>query len=191
LNWGVETRRRKPHMARRRILTNVVSESFLQPTQQIAAQNASIADLAALPDQSALCCLRRVRPSNEAYPQRSKPRHSSRAAVFVCPLCGEAETMRVSPASIANGPPDRSATQVTFVTRLQPSGYPAKPLVSYRTNRQLSGWIPPPLRIRAFWGAPPAADSRAGSKRARIRRSPRQFQCPTERFVATRPPGNF
>ena len=40
--------------------------------------------------------------------------------------------------------------KVTFVTRLQPSGYPAKPLVSYRTNRQLSGWIPPPLMIRAF-----------------------------------------
>jgi len=40
--------------------------------------------------------------------------------------------------------------KVAFVTRLQPSGYPAKPLVSYRTNRQLSGWIPPPLMIRAF-----------------------------------------
>jgi hypothetical protein len=30
------------------------------------------------------------------------------------------------------------------------SGYPHKPLVSYRINRQLSGWIPPPLMIRAF-----------------------------------------
>src|ERR1700676_4553292 len=40
--------------------------------------------------------------------------------------------------------------KLTFVTRLQPSGYPAKPLVSYRTNRQLSGWIPPPLMILAF-----------------------------------------
>ena len=40
--------------------------------------------------------------------------------------------------------------KVAFVTRLRPSGYPAKPLVSYRTNRQLSGWIPPPLMIRAF-----------------------------------------
>jgi hypothetical protein len=29
-------------------------------------------------------------------------------------------------------------------------GYPHKPLVSYRINRQLSGWIPPPLMIRAF-----------------------------------------
>jgi hypothetical protein len=25
-----------------------------------------------------------------------------------------------------------------------------KPLVSYQINRQLSGWIPPPLMIRAF-----------------------------------------
>ncbi len=31
-----------------------------------------------------------------------------------------------------------------------PSGYPAEPLVSYRINRQLSGWNPPPLVIRAF-----------------------------------------
>jgi hypothetical protein len=31
-----------------------------------------------------------------------------------------------------------------------PSGYPAEPLVSYQINRQLSGWIPLPLVIRAF-----------------------------------------
>jgi hypothetical protein len=31
-----------------------------------------------------------------------------------------------------------------------PCGYPHKPLVSYRINRQLSGWILPPLVIRAF-----------------------------------------
>jgi len=31
-----------------------------------------------------------------------------------------------------------------------PSGYPAEPLVSYQTNRQLSGWILPPQVIRAF-----------------------------------------
>src|SRR4029450_11414533 len=30
------------------------------------------------------------------------------------------------------------------------SGHPDKPLVSYQTNRQLSGWNPPPLVIRAF-----------------------------------------
>jgi hypothetical protein len=31
-----------------------------------------------------------------------------------------------------------------------PASYPAEPLVSYRINRQLSGWILPPLVIRAF-----------------------------------------
>jgi hypothetical protein len=31
-----------------------------------------------------------------------------------------------------------------------PAGYPAKPLVSFRTNRQLSGWNPPPQVFRAF-----------------------------------------
>src|SRR5215472_3928475 len=31
-----------------------------------------------------------------------------------------------------------------------PSGYPAKPLVSFQINRQVSGWILPPLVIRAF-----------------------------------------
>src|SRR3978361_1787399 len=31
-----------------------------------------------------------------------------------------------------------------------PVGYPAKPLVSYQSNRQLSGWNPPPLVVRAI-----------------------------------------
>jgi hypothetical protein len=31
-----------------------------------------------------------------------------------------------------------------------PCGYPREPLVSYRINRQLSGWILPPLMFRAF-----------------------------------------
>src|SRR5262249_61418813 len=31
-----------------------------------------------------------------------------------------------------------------------PSGHPDEPLVRYQINRQLSGWIPPPLVIRAF-----------------------------------------
>src|SRR5271156_3757070 len=31
-----------------------------------------------------------------------------------------------------------------------PSGYPSRPLVSYRNNRQFSGWYLPPLVIRAF-----------------------------------------
>jgi hypothetical protein len=31
-----------------------------------------------------------------------------------------------------------------------PAGHPAKPLVSFRINRQISGWNLPPLMIRAF-----------------------------------------
>jgi hypothetical protein len=31
-----------------------------------------------------------------------------------------------------------------------PCGYQHEPLVSYQINRQLSGWILPPLMIRAF-----------------------------------------
>jgi hypothetical protein len=31
-----------------------------------------------------------------------------------------------------------------------PAGCPAEPLVSYRINRQFSGWNLPPLMIRAF-----------------------------------------
>src|SRR5262249_1603744 len=38
---------------------------------------------------------------------------------------------------------------VTFVTRLQPRHCTTELLVSYRTYRQLSGWNPPPLVIRA------------------------------------------
>jgi hypothetical protein len=38
-----------------------------------------------------------------------------------------------------------------------PAGYPAEPLVSYRINRQLSGWNLPPLMIR-LRGARPTSD---------------------------------
>jgi len=42
-----------------------------------------------------------------------------------------------------------------------PSGYPAEPLVSYRSNRQLSGWNPPPQAIRAFGAHDPIRTGRA------------------------------
>ena len=46
------------------------------------------------------------------------------------------------------GPPDRSAAHRRPLSRgSNPCGYPHKPLVSYRINRQLSGWILPPLMI--------------------------------------------
>jgi predicted RNA-binding Zn-ribbon protein involved in translation (DUF1610 family) len=77
------------------LLTNVVSEDFIQPMQQVAARNASIADMAALPDNLpfVVCAgcgqvmkLVRSVPSFGTVPELH---------VFVCPSCGEAETKRV------------------------------------------------------------------------------------------------
>ena len=48
-----------------------------------------------------------------------------------------------------------------------PAGYPTKPLVSYQINRQLSGWILPPLIIRAF-GAHGQQATYAGRSRPRF-----------------------
>ena len=49
------------------------------------------------------------------------------------------------------GPPDRSAAHRRPLSRgSNPPGRPHEPLVSYRINRQLSGWILPPLMIRTF-----------------------------------------
>jgi len=57
-----------------------------------------------------------------------------------------------------------------------PASYPTKPLASFRINRQLSGWNPPPLMIRAFGAhcqfriSPDAenADCHSGSPALRI-----------------------
>src|SRR3984893_19094941 len=55
------------------------------------------------------------------------------------------------PFHLRYGPPDRSAAQRRPLSRgSNPCGYPHKPLVSYRINRQLSVSILPPLMIRAF-----------------------------------------
>ena len=49
------------------------------------------------------------------------------------------------------GPPGRSATLRRPLSRgSNPCSCPHEPLVSYRINRQLSGWNPPPLMMRAF-----------------------------------------
>jgi hypothetical protein len=40
--------------------------------------------------------------------------------------------------------------KAAFVTRLRSSQLPAKPLVSYQSNRQFPGWNPPPLATRAL-----------------------------------------
>jgi hypothetical protein len=47
-----------------------------------------------------------------------------------------------------------------------PVSYPTKPLVSYRSNRQLSGWNPPPLVLRAV-GAHWEIGVRGAKRRAR------------------------
>src|SRR3974390_2765387 len=55
------------------------------------------------------------------------------------------------PSVKAYGPPDRSAAHRRPLSRgPTPCGPPQEPLVSYRINRQLSGWILPLLMIRAF-----------------------------------------
>ena len=75
-----------------------------------------------------------------------------------------------------------------------PAGYPTKPLVSYRTYRQLSVWNPPPLVIRAF-GAHcqqrtfwvvfrPNAVS--GRKQAKREGQPQQRQRPHKRSLMRR-----
>ena len=49
------------------------------------------------------------------------------------------------------GPSDRSAAQGDLCHEAPaPAGYPAEPLVSYRINRQFSGWNLPPQMFRAF-----------------------------------------
>ena len=49
------------------------------------------------------------------------------------------------------GPSDRSVALRRPLSRgSSPAGCPAEPLVSYRINRQFSGWNLPPLIIRAF-----------------------------------------
>jgi hypothetical protein len=63
------------------------------------------------------------------------------------------------------GPPDRSAAHRRPLSRgSSPRSYLREPLVSYRINRQLSGWIPPPLTIRAFGAHCQFRDSCATAK---------------------------
>jgi hypothetical protein len=74
-------------------------------------------------------------PAHAAFPHASEGRH------LHCHFRG----------LLGLRPSDRSAAQRRPLSRgSDPSGYPAEPLVSYRTNRQLSGWNLPPLMVRAF-----------------------------------------
>src|ERR1700731_1612322 len=78
-------------------------------------------------------------PARAAFPKWQEGRH---------PHCHFRGLLRLHS---RYGPPDRSAAQRRPLSRgSNPCGCPNEPLVSYRINRQLSGWIPPPLMIRAF-----------------------------------------
>jgi hypothetical protein len=78
-------------------------------------------------------------PAHTAFPKWQEGRH---------PHCHFRGLLRLHS---RYGPPDRSAALRRPLSRgSNPRGCPHEPLVSYRINRQLSGWILPPLMIRAF-----------------------------------------
>jgi hypothetical protein len=78
-------------------------------------------------------------PARAAFPKWQEGRH---------PHCHFRGLLRLHSRC---GPPDCSAAHRRPLSRgSSPASYPAEPLVSYRINRQLSGWILPPLVIRAF-----------------------------------------
>src|SRR6266545_576700 len=78
-------------------------------------------------------------PAHAAFPKWQEGRH---------PHCHFRGLLRLHS---RYGPSDCSAALRRPLSRgSSPSGCPAEPLVSYRINRQLSGWNPPPLVIRAF-----------------------------------------
>jgi hypothetical protein len=78
-----------------------------------------------------------------------------------------------------------------------PASYPTKPLVSFQINRQLSGWILPPLMIRAFGAHGQEATSRGrssgrtppdGQKRPALRGpSTHKLSCKNPNRVVTAP----
>jgi hypothetical protein len=78
-------------------------------------------------------------PARAAFPKWQEGRH---------PHCHFRGLLRLHS---RYGPPDCSAAHRRPLSRgSNPCGYPHEPLVSYRIHRQLSGWILPPLVIRAF-----------------------------------------
>jgi hypothetical protein len=78
-------------------------------------------------------------PAHAAFPKWQEGRH---------PHCHFRGLLRLHS---RYGPSDCSAAQRRPLSRgFDPTGCPTEPLVSYQTNRQLSGWNPPPLVIRAF-----------------------------------------
>jgi hypothetical protein len=79
--------------------------------------------------------------SSSALPSRLSP--VMRMTYFGCSIA------RV-PASLTIAARIRSAFSMSSQKGSNPCSYPHEPLVSYRINRQFSGWILPLLMIRAF-----------------------------------------
>ena len=78
-------------------------------------------------------------PAHTAFPKWQEGRH---------PHCHFRGLLRLH---TRYGPPDRSAALGRPLSRgFGTCSCPHEPLVSYRINRQLSGWNLPPLMIRAF-----------------------------------------
>jgi hypothetical protein len=78
------------------------------------------------------------RPPQRAIAQRfsTLARHVSWCGAALCPELNEERKYLTHSRNDARGS--------------SPTGYSAKPLVSFRINRQLSGWNLPPLMFRAF-----------------------------------------
>ncbi len=90
------------------------------------------------PGGSSGCRCRLLPRAHTAFPKWQEGRH---------PHCHFRGLLRLHS---RYGPPDRSAAHRRPLSRgSSPRGCPREPLVSYRINRQLSGWIPPPLMIHA------------------------------------------
>ena len=84
------------------------------------------------------------------------------------------------------GPSDRSVALRRPLSRgSSPAGCPAEPLVSYRINRQFSGWNLPPLMIRAF-----GAHGHFDDNKRRLTGSPglERFTCNSRRHTPDRRP---
>jgi hypothetical protein len=78
-------------------------------------------------------------PAHAAFPKWQEGRH---------PHCHFRGLLRLHS---RYGPSDRSAAQGDLLSRgSSPASYPTRPPASFRINRQLSAWNPPPLMIRAF-----------------------------------------
>src|SRR3954462_785723 len=83
-------------------------------------------------------CLRRLLPRSHGLPRFPGGRESATS------LSRPAQTsLALRPAGLLSRP------RRPLSRGSGPVSYPTKPLVSYRSNRQLSGWNPPPLVLRA------------------------------------------